>query len=95
MQHLPSEEGRGACLRANRQSVRRRIGVIDALLARSEVVIAEARRTGPAKSARAEEDLLVYDRDWDEDVRLDERRVVLTETEGLPPVLRAALLLDA
>lgn len=66
---------------------------IDAILARSEAALTEARL--PGRRATREKDPLVYEPDWDEDVRLDEWRLVLSETEALPPVLRAALLLDA
>jgi len=38
---------------------------------------------------------LVYDLDWNEEARLDEWQDVLAQTRDLPPVLRAALLLDA
>jgi hypothetical protein len=69
------------------------LAAIDAVLARSDAAIAEAK--APRRAGARERDPLVYDGDWDEDARLDEWRVVLAETERIPPVLRAALLLDA
>ncbi|ABC93993.1 hypothetical conserved protein (plasmid) [Rhizobium etli CFN 42] len=69
------------------------LSAIDAVLARADAVLAESKL--PGRPAARDKDSLVYDPDWNEDDRLDEWRVLLTETEGLPPVLRAALLLDA
>lgn len=67
------------------------LAAIDALLARSETVIAAAN----APSRRKDRDPLLYESDWDEAARLDEWRAVLSEVEGLPPILQAMLALDA
>jgi Protein of unknown function (DUF1612)/HTH DNA binding domain len=50
----------------------------------------------PARTPRSDERPdLIYDLDWDEDVRLAEWQDVLTKTRELPAVLRAAVLLEA
>lgn len=69
------------------------LAAIDAALARSETALAGAKLPRPARAR--EKDPLVYDLDWDEDARIEEWRVVMAETEGMPPVLRATLLLDS
>jgi hypothetical protein len=67
---------------------------IDAVLARSEAAIKEAKKPARAKNA-PEKDPLVYDLDWDEDERLAEWQAVLARAQDLPPVLHAIVALDA
>lgn len=55
------------------------------------MAIAAAKAPGRNK----ERDPLVYEPDWDEGTRLTEWRVLLSEIEGLPPVLQAVIALDA
>jgi len=66
---------------------------IDAVLARSEDVLAKAKE--PRRSLQCATDPLIRDPDWDEDERLEQWRAVLRSIIDLPPVLQAILALDA
>ncbi len=66
---------------------------IDAVLARSNAAIEQAKR--PGRAGASEKDPLVYDLDWDEDERLEEWRGVLRQTQDLPAMLQAVVALDA
>ncbi|WP_092734941.1 RHE_PE00001 family protein [Agrobacterium fabrum] len=69
---------------------------IDALLARSDAAIKQAKR--PSKSAAGREagkNPMIYDLDWDEEERLEEWHGVVRQAQDLPPVLQTVLALDA
>ncbi|MDH7785640.1 hypothetical protein QBD01_001658 [Ochrobactrum sp. 19YEA23] len=69
------------------------LDAIDAVLARSEDVLAKVKQ--PQRMAKPETDPLIRDPDWDEEERLEEWRTVLRKVGDLPPVLQAVLALDA
>jgi Protein of unknown function (DUF1612)/HTH DNA binding domain len=70
------------------------LDTFDALLKRSDALIDQVR------SERRQADLqdrkaIVYDVDWNEQERLDDWQALVSDVDRFPPVLAAALLLDA
>lgn len=68
------------------------LDVFDAVLARSDDVLARVKQ--PQRLPKPEADPLIRDPDWDEEERLNEWRTVVRSIRDLPPVLQAILALD-
>ena len=90
---LDGEEGEGEDGDHDGSPLGAEFAAVDAVLARSEAAIHQAKMPGPARAR--DKDPLLYDLDWDEDERLEEWHVAVSESEGLPPVLKAIIALDA
>src|SRR5215207_3362834 len=85
-----AEQERGGEGASDDEAFTAELAAIDALLERSNRVLAGATPT------RAHDPLaLVYDLDWDEGARLEAWRRVVDHTRHLPPLLAAALAYDA
>ena len=67
----------------------------DAFAAVEAAVGRTAQRLAGATLRQEARDPLVYDLDWNEENRLADWRAVVAETAALPPVVAAALALDA
>jgi len=61
------------------------LAALDAALARSQQILSATRTRDP----------VVYDPDWDEDEKLEEWRDAVRRTNDLPPILAAAMVLEA
>ncbi|TNM63964.1 RHE_PE00001 family protein [Aliirhizobium smilacinae] len=72
----------------------RYLAEIDAVVARSEAALSQVLSPSPPSYTKERVPFL-YEPDWNEDERLAEWQAVLEKSLGLPPVLRAVLLLDA
>ncbi len=69
---------------------------IDALLARSDAAIEQAKRPVQSAAGRAaEKNPMIYDLDWDEEERLEEWHGVVRQAQDLPSALQAIIALDA
>lgn len=82
------------------------MAALDAALDRAQAVLERTRgdglanqppRRADAAPGRSSDDKnpLIYDADWDEPERLAAWQGTLSESEGLPPLLRAAVVFDA
>jgi hypothetical protein len=73
------------------------LAAIDAVLARSDRLLEQAKGLSPETKAVGARDALglIDDDEWDETERLRQWRAVIHEADPMPPVLGAAVLYDA
>lgn len=97
-QHLVSnaadEQDDGSLLSDHDAAFRQELDTFDALLKRSEALMDEMKAERSRKRQQ-DSQAIVYDADWNEEQRLDDWQALIREVSGFPPVLAAAVLLDA
>lgn len=74
-------------------SFEKELADMDAVLARSGAALTGLLTTAVPRAR--ERDPLVYESDWDEEQRFEEWQATLAKTAQMPPLLRAAVSLDA
>jgi Protein of unknown function (DUF1612)/HTH DNA binding domain len=95
--HVPANEGEDDWLESislTSNEPANEFADIDAILRRSEDALERVLTGEPVKAGR-ERDPLVYEEGRDEDLRLAEWLALVRATKELPPLLRAAIALDA
>lgn len=70
------------------------LDTFDALLKRSEAVM-EQIKAERRDTRQQDPQAIVYDSDWNEEQRLEDWQALISEVSAFPPVLAAAVLLDA
>ena len=104
-------QGQGAVLDGTEEAeddsddtLKAEMAALDAALDRAQAVLERTRSDAKQPAARSNTSVrrsaddkspLIYDADWDEPERLAAWQGALSESEGLPPLLRAAVAFDA
>ncbi|MBB4952008.1 hypothetical protein H4S14_000050 [Agrobacterium vitis] len=70
------------------------LDMFDALLKRSEALMNQVGQDRQ-KARDQDREAIVYDADWNEEKRLEDWQALVSEIDSYPPVLGAAMLLDA
>lgn len=89
--HAPDD---GELLSDHDAAFRAELDTFDALLKRSEALMDQVK-TERTRKHQQDRQAIVYDADWNEEQRIEDWQALITEVGTFPPVLAAAVLLDA